>query len=368
MRIKNNNQLSKTPNQTPMKQTGKLSLLQQQTQTSSTSSNQRHLIANNNNKSSLQTSNSINDHGLPTCLPVTMNCQQHISTRQPWPIGGFLRRQPQQLINNNVNSLQSSSGHYSATQNRRPPINLDNTALSLDNNLQQQINCQSVNTINTPTSSMTPNLPSMASIVNQNLSGNLFALNNQLINKPIMRNARALRDSDQIGNWTIKKNDILFIKEQLNKYWYLAIFNGMQGVVPVSFVELIPNNVLNKNNTNSKTIQTQSNYSTLPSSMNSNSAIYQSVVNNLPVHNELNNKQAPSQLTIANALQQAQSAGVQLPLPQQFFQQFTICRALYDFRINDANDKNCLTFKKNDLITLISRIDEFVSHFLFLNF
>ena len=121
--------------------------------------------------------------------------------------------------------------------------------------------------------------------------------------------------------------------------------------MPISFVELMPNNLLNKN-TNCKTIQPAA-YSTLPSTMNS--MVYQPITNN----NNVNNRQQPSQFTITNALQQAQSIiGVQIPLPQKYFQNFTLCKALYDFQSPNLNDKNCLNFKKNDLITLIRRVDE----------
>lgn len=78
-------------------------------------------------------------------------------------------------------------------------------------------------------------------------------------------------------------------------------------------------------------------YSTLPSSMNS--AIYQP------------NNNRPQSTT--SGLQQ--TVGIQ---PQQYFTQLSLCRALYDFRVADVNDKNCLSFKKNDIITLIRRIDD----------
>lgn len=79
-------------------------------------------------------------------------------------------------------------------------------------------------------------------------------------------------------------------------------------------------------------------YSTLPSSMSS--AIYQPLVNT--VNNGVNNSRP-------------QSVGIQ---PQQYFSQLSLCRALYDFRVADVNDKNCLSFKKSDIITLIRRIDD----------
>ena len=225
MRVKNN-RLTKTPNQTPLKmQMGKLSVLHHQTPTSS--SNQRQLIKNSINS---------NNDGLPSSLQATWkkHAQQFISPIQQLAANGHSIIYGNLATQSNLNP----STHYQIQQqqqkqqNNRAQLNLDNNTL-----VKQPLTdttALSTNLINTP------NLPAMSSIINSNMSNlnsssNPFVLNNQLINKPIMLNARALRDSDQTGNWSIKKNDILFIKEQLNPYWYLAVFNNIQGELLINY-------------------------------------------------------------------------------------------------------------------------------------
>lgn len=345
MRIKNN-RLIKTPNQTPMKQFGKFSILPHQ---QSTSNLQRQFLTNRTGSDLQQLSTSSN---LSTSSLIQQ--QQCIAPRQLQPSSN----NNHSFIYGNVNNLPQlpSNIQYPQPQatNRRNQLNLENTLVKQQNSFVQDVQTMNAlqqtapKTIKTPTSSITPNLPSSTQSTSSiNSSNNLKDLNSissttnqqQWASKPIMCNAIALCDSNQIGNWSIKKNDILFIKENINLYWYLAIFNGIQGVVPVSFVELIPNS--------NKTLPHP--YSTLPTSMNS--MVYQ------PINNTNNLNRPPS--TAAHALQQAQSIGVQLPLPQQYFNQFTLCRALYDFNlVADINCQNCLSFKKNDLINLIRRVDE----------
>lgn len=95
-------------------------------------------------------------------------------------------------------------------------------------------------------------------------------------------------------------------------------------------------------------------YATAPSM---NSAIYQSAVNN-GLNNGINNMNSANNgrpQSTAGCLQQQQQVGIQ---PQQYFPQLSLCKALYDFRVADENDKNCLSFKKNEIITLIRRIDD----------
>ncbi|CAG2111513.1 unnamed protein product, partial [Medioppia subpectinata] len=63
-------------------------------------------------------------------------------------------------------------------------------------------------------------------------------------------------------------------------------------------------------------------------------------------HGELNNKSGFLPASYVQVLVPPPS-----PVPPQ-------CKALYDFRVTDVEEKDCLSFAKNDVITVIRRVDE----------